>query len=190
MTIEDYLKKKKNNSDVKKNYNYLFKIMITILITIICLITLKADPNLKAPFYKYVFSDHISFVQINELYKKYLKNVLPFEYINTKPVFDEKLVYSDISKYKDGTKLTVTSSYLVPILENGMVVYIGDKEDYGTTVIIEQVDGIEVWYANLKNYNVKLYDYVEKGSLLGEVDNELYIVMKKNGEFINYEDTI
>ena len=69
-----------------------------------------------------------------------------------------------------------------------MVIYTGEKEEYGFTVIIEQVDGTEVWYSNLKNCNVKLYDYVEKGSLLGEVDNELYIVIVKDGIYLDYEE--
>ena len=105
-----------------------------------------------------------------------------------KSSFQEKLTYSSISKYKDGSSLKVTSSYLVPILEDGMIIYTGEKEDYGLTVIIEQANGIEVWYSNLKNYRVKLYDYVEKGTLLGEVDNELYIVIKKDGKYLNYEE--
>ena len=124
-----------------------------------------------------------------EFYEKYLKDVLPFQDLwKVEPVFQEKLTYSSISKYKDGSSLKVTSSYLVPILEDGMIIYTGEKEDYGLTVIIEQANGIEVWYSNLKNYRVKLYDYVEKGTLLGEVDNELYIVIKKDGKYLNYEE--
>lgn len=191
MTVEEYLKKKnKNSSQVNsKGYHYLMKLMITILLTISCLLFLKIKPEMKTNFYKYVFNDQISFVQINEWYEKYLKDVLPFQdLLKVEPVFHETLTYSSISKYKDGSSLKVTSSYLVPILESGMVIYTGEKEDYGLTVIIEQIDGSEVWYSNLKNYNVKLYDYVEKGSLLGEVDNELYIVIKKDGKYLDYEE--
>lgn len=188
MTLEEYMKNKKGRKN-NKSYNYLIKVMITILLTISCLLFLKIKPEMKTSFYKYVFSDQISFVQINHLYEKYLKDVLPFsELWKVEPVFEEQLTYSSISKYKDGNKLIVQSSYLVPILNDGMVIYTGEKEDYGLTVIIEQVDGVEVWYSNLKNYNVKLYDYVEKGALLGEVDNELYIVIKKDGKYLDYEE--
>lgn len=181
------MKKSNKNS---KGYTFIIKLMVTILLTITSLLVLKIKPEYKTSFYKYVFDDHISFVQINELYKKYFKDVLPFEnFIQTEPVFDEKLTYTNISKYKDGVNLTVESSYLVPILESGMVIYTGEKEGYGNTVIIEQVNGIEVWYSNLKSMNVKLYDYVEKGALLGEVDNNLYIVVKKDGEYLDYEET-
>lgn len=188
LTVEEYLKKKKGSKS-SKSYSYLIKLMITVLLTISCLISLKIKPELKTNFYKYVFNDQISFVQINNLYEKYLKDVLPFQdLLKVKQVFNEQLTYSSISKYKDGNSLKVTSSYLVPILESGMVIYTGEKEEYGLTVIIEQVDGTEVWYSNLKSYNIKLYDYVEKGSLLGEVDNELYIVIKKDGKYLDYEE--
>lgn len=189
MTVEKYLKKKKNKYQVSSSYKFLIKFMITIVITITCLIILKIKPDLKTTFYKYVFDDKISFVQIKNTYEKYLKDVIPFKnIIKEQPVFNEKISYDSISKYKDGSSLYVGSSYLVPILNDGMVIYTGEKEDYGLTVIIEQIDGIEVWYSNLKNYNVKLYDYVEKGNLLGEVDDNLYIIIKKDGKYLDYEE--
>ena len=70
-------------------------------------------------------------------------DILPFQNIvkdNTKLVFNENLVYEDASVYKDGVKLKVDSNYLVPIIESGIVVFIGEKDDYGKTVIIEQVE--------------------------------------------------
>ena len=70
-----------------------------------------------------------------------------------------------------------------------MVTFVGEKENYGNTIIIEQVDGVSLWYSNIDKENVKLYDYVEKGSLLGEVKgNTLYLVYKKDDNVLNYED--
>ena len=106
-------------------------------------------------------------------------------------VFNETLKYSDQTLYKDGVALTVENNYLVPILENGMVIFVGEKEGYNKTVIVEQVDGLEIWYGNLENINVNLYDYVEKGNLIGEItDNTLYLVYKKDGEVIKYDDRL
>ena len=70
-----------------------------------------------------------------------------------------------------------------------MVIFVGEKENYGNTVIIEQVNGVEVWYSNIKS-SVKIYDYIEKGSLIGEADGTLYLVFKKDGNILNYEDYI
>ena len=47
------------------------------------------------------------------------------------------------------------------------------------------------YYANINAMNLKLYDYIEKGTLLGETkDNKLYLVFSKNGEYLNYKDYI
>ena len=67
-------------------------------------------------------------------------------------------VYKDASIYKKGVKLNVDDNYLVPIIESGIVVFIGNKDDYGKTVIIEQVDGVNVWYGNIDNINVSFSD--------------------------------
>ena len=88
----------------------------------------------------------------------------------------------------DGVELEVASNYLVPNLESGMVIFVGEKENLGKTVIIEQVNGVEVWYSNLSSININIYDYVEKGSLIGEVsDQKLYLTFKKDGQILNYE---
>ena len=71
-----------------------------------------------------------------------------------------------------------------------MVVFIGNKDNYGNVVIIEQVNGIDMWYGNINNLSVKLYDYVKKGATIGEVNDYLYLVYKKDGKYLNYEDYI
>lgn len=186
-------KKVVKNHQSSNNIKILNKIAFTIILTLITLIGLKTNNEFKTKFYKYVLEDNISFVSINNIYQKYLSDVLPnLSFFNeTEPVFNETLMYTNQSKYKDGVALTVTNNYLVPILDNGMVIFVGKKEEYGKTVIIEQVDGLEVWYSNLSNYSVNLYDYVTKGSPLGEViGNKLYLVFKKDGEILEYEDRL
>lgn len=200
MDIEDIrneIRKKKTNKKVKKTVNsnikFLNKIAFTIILTLITLIVLKTNTKFKTTFYKYVLEDNISFISLNNIYQKYLSDVLPnLSFFNkTEPVFNETLSFTAQSKYKDGVALTVSKNYLVPILEAGMVIFAGEKEDYGKTIIIEQIDGLEVWYSNLDNYSVNLYDYVTKGSALGEVvGDKLYLVFKKDGKTLEYEDKL
>ena len=42
-------------------------------------------------------------------------------------------------------------------------------------------------YKNLNEVEVKLYDYVEKGEILGSVSNKLYINFEKDGKYLSYE---
>ena len=70
-----------------------------------------------------------------------------------------------------------------------MVVYLGEKENYGNVVIIEGIDGIDIWYGNMETISVKLYDYVEKSSYLGQTkDNNLYLAYSKDGKFLDYKE--
>ena len=106
----------------------------------------------------------------------------------TEPVFNEKLTYLDSEDYKEGVKLTVSNNYLVPVIESGIVVFMGNKDNYGNVIIVQQVNGIDLWYVGIENSNIKIYDYIEKGSLLGEAtSNEIYLYYQEGGEFLDYK---
>ena len=183
------------NNNTKKSFfkSFINKSLICIIIFLICLITLKNNPSLKEKVYNYVFNNNIAFSKLHDLYDKYLGGVVPFDNLlvdDTVSVFSEKMQYTKKEDYNSGVKLTVDNNYLVPVLESGIVVYIGEKEGYGDTIIIQQVNGVDAWYSNV-NTNIALYDYVEKGSLLGNTkDSNLYLYFQKNGEFIDYKEFI
>lgn len=192
-------KRVNNHNDkeiIKTNFIYRtgIKISIVLLLTISTLIILKKYPDLKEKFYQKVFEENISFASINHLYKNIFGSPIPFsDYLESKikPVFNEKLKFYQSETYQDGVKLIVDKNYLVPSLESGMVIFVGDKDNYPNTIIIEQVNGIDVWYSNLENINVTLYDYIDKGSLIGStIDDELYLVYKKDGKVLDYNDYI
>ena len=114
-----------------------------------------------------------------------------FKFNDSKMVFNEKLTYLSKNKYLDGVKLKVNTNYLVPIIESGIVVYIGEKEGYGNTIIIQGADFTDIWYGNISNTNVSLYDYVDKGSFLGEANGEeIYLVFSQDGNILDYEKYI
>ncbi len=169
---------------------YINKVLFVCLLTVITLIVLKSNSSLKTPFYKYIYEENISFADINKWYKKYFGNQIPFIKEKQKMVMNEKITYKNLEKYQDGVKLEVTNNYPVSALKEGMVVFVGEKEGYGKTVIISGTDGIDIWYGNI-NSNVKIYDYINQYSLIGEsVDNKLYIVIKKGDQILKYEDYI
>ena len=168
--------KKLNRVSIKKtSFGIVNKFLIVILVTLITLIFLKGNNNFKEFFYQNIYEKTISFPYINNLYQKYFGSPVPVIEEKTKPTFDEKISFKDKIKYKDGVQLSVTPNYVVPAIDSGMVIYIGEKQDYGNTVIIEQTDGTEVWYSNVTT-NLKMYDYVEKGTTIGEANEKLYLV--------------
>lgn len=168
------------------------RFLVLVILTIIILIVLKVNSNFKTNFYKHVYEKNLSFSQINNWYKSQFGSPLPFSdyFDDSVPVFNETLKYTSTSKYKDGVSLEVGYDYLIPSLDNGIVIFVGEKEGYGNTVIVQQENGVDVWYSNIKENNVKLYDYIKRGSLIGMVDERLYLVFIKNGEVLDYKEYI
>ena len=182
MKIDDLIPKKEKS-------NCLSKILILIILFLSLLITFKSNSSFKDKFYRYVFEDNISFSKINKVYEKYFGSPIPFDdLIETEPVFSEKISYKNIKEYKEGAELEVDNEYLVPSQLGGIVVFIGDKEGYGKTVVVQQYNGIDLWYGNLDNINVELYDYIEEGTLIGSAKSKLYLVYRKNGTKVDYNE--
>ncbi len=196
MNVEEYRNKKtvKKKLVLKKGIrSFINRLLIVTIIFLSCLILIKSNNSFKNILIKYVYEDSFKFTKLKAIYEKYFGKILSIDKVAPKEeaVFNEKLEYSKANVYNDGAVLTVSDNYMVPTLESGIVVFIGEKEGYGSTVIIEQVDGIDVWYSNIKANNIKMYDYIEKGSLIGEVKGKkLYMVFQKDGAFLDYKKYI
>lgn len=190
MEKKTYVKKLVLKKSIRRFIN---RIMIVIVIMLVALILSKKDTNIKKIIMENVYEKNFKIIKARELYSKYLGNILPIKKIDIEDdqVFNEKLTYDSKSVYKDGVVLGVTENYLVPSLGDGVVIYVGEKSDYGMTVIIEQTDGVDVFYSNIEPIDIKLYDYVPKGKLVGEAkDNKLYLVFSKEGKYLDYKDYI
>ena len=175
---------------VKKS---LVSLMLTTIIFLTTLIVFKSNKASKEWFINNILNKTFSFAFINEKYEYLFGSSIPFKDLvpTTEPVFSEKLVYSNKVKYEDGVSLTVADNYLVPSLEKGLVIFVGEKEKYGLCVIVQQVDAVEAMYCSLDSVAVKLYDYIDSGMLIGEVnDHNLILIFKDNNGILNYEKYI
>lgn len=186
--FETSIRPTNNEAGNKKIKNFISKVLLSIIFVLISVIfTNLSDENLFL-YKKYVLTESLPFTKIKSWYEDLFGEVLPKDDA-TKIVFNGKLVYKNIEDYKDGSKLTVDSNTLVSNIASGIVVFIGEKESYGNTIIVQGIDGADIWYGNITNVSVKLYDYLEKETILGETNgDELYLVIKKDNEYIKYED--
>ena len=182
--VNKYVKKEKKGFIKRLN-----KFLLLIVIFLVALIAIKYDKNGKGVIYNFLNEKNINFAFFNNWYKEHLSDILPFDnnFSNSQEVFNEEIEYDALNKYMDGVSLNVGENYLVPIIESGVVVFSGEKDNYGNTVIIQQADGILLWYGNLSNVNVNIYDYVNKGEFLGEANNELYLVYQGENGFLDYK---
>lgn len=162
-------------------------IIIFLLISIICNFS---DKNLLW-FKNNIYDTNINFTFFNKIYNKYVNKYLPFDIYEEKIVMSEGLVYEDKEKYLNGVSLNVGVNYNMYSLCGGIVVYIGEKDGLGDTVIIQGTDGVDYWYSNLENLSVNLYDYIESDTLIGvSKSDEIYLTFVKNGEYLNYEEFV
>lgn len=170
---------------------FINRILVSIVIVLVILIGSKKSDIFKDTIYNNVYNNTLTFPYLNMLYNKYLGNILPFKLdIGIKPVFNETLKYKNSEPYLDGVKLNVDSNYLVPSINSGLVIFEGDKDNLGNTIVILGSDGKEVWYSSINN-KVKLYDYVEKGSYIGDaIDDRLYLTFVQDGTILDYEEYI
>lgn len=184
---------KKINEDTIIKYlrSLILRILSVVVIFLLLAIICKNNQTYKDIIITNLYEKNISFTKIKKIYNKYLGGIVPLDKVTNPitPVFNEQLEYINDSIYYDGVKLEVINNYLVPIIKEGMVVYIGEKENYGNVIIIEGIDGIDIWYGNMETTTVELYDYVEKNTYLGQTkDNYLYLVYSKEGQFLNYKE--
>lgn len=190
MTLEEYKSKKKGQTVGSNKYlNGLVKrtMICFVFVLLVLAISLMSETG-RSYIKKYLLETNFEFSKINTLYNKYIGKLTDE---NTEVVSGNQLLeYTSKEKYNDGVKLTVSENYNVNLLESGIVVYIGEKEEYGNTIIIQQSNGIDAWYGNIENVDVKIYDYIEKGTIIGNANKTLYLVFQKNGEILNYEDYI
>lgn len=188
----------RKNSKVKRRLkksvkDFISRVMITAILFLVALILVRENKEFKKLLVDNVYNKSFQFTQAKEVYEKYFGRILSADKLvpEEEKVFSEKIDYKKSNVYKDGVELEVQNEYLVPALESGIVVFMGEKEEYGTTVIIQQIDGIDVWYANMDAKDIKMYDYVKKGTLIGQVKSKkLYLVFQKEGKYLNYKEYI
>lgn len=196
ITKESFNKLNKKNEDTKKNYLYKFlfttavKILIVTILFLSSLIYIKQSDKNKEKYKNFVYNNSLSFAKIYSIYNQYLGDVVPFKNIfkdNTKQVSNEKITYEKIEKQGDGYLLTVSSEYPVSSVQSGIIIKSVSSDKYNNLITIQDKNGLNITYGYLDNLNVKLYDYVEKGEILGTANKKLYMIFQKDNEFLSYE---
>lgn len=189
--VKKFLAEKGSNNDKRSKYiNSLFtRTLVSIIVILVSMIFINLNEKNEELYRKYVFTESLAFSKFNNIYEKYLGRLIKDNNTNDQMVFNETIKYQEKSNFLNGVKLKVGINYLVPVIQSGIVVFNGEKEDYGSTLIIQGVDGTDIWYVGVNIADIKLYDYVEKGTLLGEsIEDNIVLVVVKDGEYLNFEE--
>lgn len=179
-------KGKKSKEDINVN---LSKLLICIIVVLISLIYVNFGESNRSNFKKYVLDETINYQKFNAIYEKVIGKIKPSK--KEEMVFSENLKYENIVKEGNSYKLTVLPETMIPVLDSGIIVFIGEKENLGKTVIIQGNDGVDIWYSNIEITDNSLYDYVSVGDVLGVSNGtEIYLTFLKGKEYISYEKYI
>lgn len=190
MKDSKYYKKMKAKERVNsKNNIWLSKLLVSVIIVLCSLIVTNLNGTIREEYKKLILEKNISFSSINKFYEKYIGR------LGNKNV-DESLVSnvitdtSKIVKDANGSYLVnLGMDYPLTFMESGIIVYIGEKDDLGNTIIVQGNDGVDLWYSNVINSEYGLYDYVKKGDLLGTLSSDkLLLTIVKDGNKLPYEE--
>lgn len=171
MTYEEY-KSSKNGSSKKSIIKVILgKVFTVAIFVLIVVIISNISPKFRTFVTDKVLDSTIDFSFVNKFTSKITDvfkkdNVVPVSATNEKHEL-----------YKDGYKYY--SKGEVKLKESGIVTFIGNKEGYNNTVVVQQSNGYYAWYGNV-NESVKLYDYIEEGSTVGESNEYYYYVLLKD----------
>ena len=158
----------------------LSKILLSVIFVLSSLIFVNYGDNKKL-FKDNVLENNISFSKLRVYYDKYFKgdkvskdnndmlvnNVMEYEYVDGR----YKYLKEDVN-----------------VIQSGIVVYVGEKDNLGNTVIVQGIDGIDVWYSNVVDVKVSLYDYVSKGDSIGKSKEYYLVSLMKDGNLISYDE--
>jgi stage IV sporulation protein FA len=103
-------------------------------------------------------------------------------------------ILENFEKNGQGIMIETGKGAAVQSINDGNVMFIGVKEGIGKTVIIQHPDKSETWYGNLDEIKVKLYEFIEKRTVVGTVSastgedktkGQYYFAIKKGDDFID-----
>ncbi|MFB4162908.1 peptidoglycan DD-metalloendopeptidase family protein [Alteribacillus sp. JSM 102045] len=104
-------------------------------------------------------------------------------------------VAESFSENGKGIILETGQNESIEAIKGGVVVHTGPHEDWDLAVAVQHYEGGESWYGMMDNVEVKLYDHVSTGTVLGTVDAEkgngrFSLAIKENDEYIDPVDVI
>lgn len=165
------------------------RVLLTVIFVMGSMIFMNLSPKNKEMYQKYVMENSLEFTKINNWYQNLFGKVDLINKEKDTPVFSDNIKYSSIIYNDNHSKLTVGSGSAIKVITSGIVVFIGNKDNLGNTVIIQGKDGVDIWYSNVTDTNMQVYDYVESGNILGTANSEyVYLTISKDGKFMSYEE--
>ncbi|MBP3038041.1 M23 family metallopeptidase [Bacillaceae bacterium Marseille-Q3522] len=185
---------------------FIFKVLASVCLVLITGILFKdqgSEFQQARVFVTNVMQEDFQFAQVADWYEERFGQPLAFfPFSPEKKESDaDKMEYSlpasanILEEFQtNGQRMTIETGTdsLVVAMSDGLITFIGDKEGFGKTIIIQHPDKSESWYGNIKEVDAALYGRVSKGMKLGtaNVENQgekayFYLALKQDNQFVD-----
>ncbi|TDF97642.1 M23 family metallopeptidase [Paenibacillus piri] len=98
---------------------------------------------------------------------------------------------------RQGITLETKTDATVAAVDKGLVVFAGNREDTGYTIIIRHTNGMQTVYGWIEQGKVELNDWIKGGETIGTVSKNssrpsgyLYFAISKDNKYINPADVV
>ncbi|GHH97174.1 M23 family metallopeptidase [Neobacillus kokaensis] len=186
-----------------------FKVLASILLFLVVAIMFRSQVPAVEPVKNFVvktMDKEFKFATVSKWYEdKFGKPLalLPFtekneagktEEVQSGAVPVTGRLLENFEKNGQGIMIETGKGAPVQVINDGFVSFAAVKEGLGKTVIVQHGDGSETWYGNLESIKVKLYEYIDKRTVVGTVSGsasedktkgQYYFAVKKDESFID-----
>ena len=168
---------------------YFTKILLSLIFLLGCTIYIKLSPENLEIFKSHVFENNLTFTKINNWYHETFGSILPTVTEPKDQIVSTETNVLKRENYQDGYQISISKGTPIASITSGILVFMGEKEGYGNTLIIQGVDGTDIWYGSITDSNLKLSDYLDANTILGTSSEDKYfLVFQKDGEYLTYEE--
>lgn len=182
---------------------FLFKVLISCVLILLVAITFKHPSSQLEPVRSAitdVMEREFQFAVVSDWYEETFGKPLalfPQETDQGDPEINDyalpthAVILEDFASDNQGVTIQTAKNVPVEAISDGVVRFAGQNEEFGNTVIIQHADNTETWYGQLGKINVKAYDQVKAGDIIGIVSSSndetgaFYLAIKKDEQFID-----
>lgn len=197
------------NHPLFKKEVFLFKILASACLVLIVAILFRSPSEKAETFQTYVkhtMEQEFQFAAVSDWYQEQFGK--PLALLPAKDSGEEdKQEINEENEYAlpasgriledfgdNGQRITIETGKGagVEAMNEGLVHFVGMKDGFGKTVIVQHADKSETWYGNLDGIDVNLYEYISKGTKVGTAmdstdgtKGSFYFAIKKGDDFID-----
>lgn len=175
------------NKSYSKAHKYITKVLLSIIILFSCLIICDLSAPGKAFIKKHVFEETFDFMEFKNIYN-FLAGKKEEKQDESKYALKSFINYKSKEKYLNGEKYFTNAGEVLCALESGIVIFTGEKESLGPTIIIQGSNGFDFWYSGVEDINPKLYDFIKKDDIVGVLKEEFILQIVKDDKYYTYEE--